>query len=106
MLARSGKLPPREEQFGYEVKWDGIRSVVFGPRHIELQGRNFTDFTPRYPEVRDLGRALGARRVVLDGEIVAFDDEGRPNFERLQARMHLGSESAVGAACATYRPPT
>ena len=33
--------------------------------------------------------------MVLDGEIVAFDDEGRPSFERLQARMHLASDSAV-----------
>jgi bifunctional non-homologous end joining protein LigD len=96
MLARSGKLPPREEQFGFEVKWDGIRTVAFCDHgHIELQGRNFTDFTPRYPEVRELARSLGARRVVLDGEVVAFDEEGRPSFERLQARMHLGSESAV-----------
>ena len=63
--------------------------------HIELQGRNLSDFTPRYPEVRELARSLGARRVVLDGEIVAFDDEGRPSFERLQARMHLASDSAV-----------
>ena len=96
MLARSGKLPPREEQFGFEVKWDGIRTVAFCDHgHIELQGRNFTDFTPRYPEVRELARSLGARRVVLDGEVVAFDEEGRPSFERLQARMHLASESAV-----------
>ena len=95
-MARSGKLPPREDQFGFEVKWDGIRTVAFCDHgHIELQGRNFSDFTPRYPEVRELARSLGARRVVLDGEIVAFDDEGRPSFERLQARMHLASDSAV-----------
>jgi bifunctional non-homologous end joining protein LigD len=96
MMARSGKLPPREAQFGFEVKWDGIRTVAFCDHgHIELQGRNFSNFTPRYPEVRELARSLGARRVVLDGEIVAFDDEGRPSFERLQARMHLASDSAV-----------
>ncbi len=96
MMARSGKLPPRENQFGFEVKWDGIRTVAFCDHgHIDLQGRNFSDFTPRYPEVRELARSLGARRVVLDGEIVAFDDEGRPSFERLQARMHLASDSAV-----------
>ena len=59
------------------------------------QGRNVTDFTPRYPEVRELARSLGSRRVVLDGEVVAFDDEGRPSFERLQSRMHLASDSAV-----------
>jgi bifunctional non-homologous end joining protein LigD len=96
MLARSGQLPRDEERWGFEVKWDGIRTVVFCDHgHIELQGRNFSDFTPRYPEVRELARALGARRVILDGEIVAFDEQGRPSFERLQSRMHLGSDSAV-----------
>jgi bifunctional non-homologous end joining protein LigD len=96
MLARSGPLPRDEERWGFEVKWDGIRTVVFSDHgHVELQGRNFSDFTPRYPEVRELGRALGAGRVILDGEIVAFDEQGRPSFERLQSRMHLGSESAV-----------
>jgi bifunctional non-homologous end joining protein LigD len=96
MLARSGKLPRNEEDYGFEVKWDGIRTVVFSDHgHITLQGRNFSDFTPRYPEVRELSRELGARRLILDGEIVAFDDEGRPSFERLQSRMHLASDSAV-----------
>ena len=96
MLARSGKLPRDEKNYGFEVKWDGIRTVLFSDHgHISLQGRNFTDFTPRYPEVREFSRAQGARRLILDGEIVAFDDEGRPSFERLQSRMHLASDSAV-----------
>jgi bifunctional non-homologous end joining protein LigD len=96
MLARSGQLPRDEAKWGFEVKWDGIRTVAFLDHgHITLQGRNFTDFTPRYPEVRPLARELGARRVILDGEIVAFDAEGRPSFERLQTRMHLASDSAV-----------
>ena len=96
MLARSGQLPRNERDYGFEVKWDGIRTVLFSDHgHITLQGRNFTDFTPRYPEVREFSRAQGARRLILDGEIVAFDDEGRPSFERLQSRMHLASDSAV-----------
>jgi bifunctional non-homologous end joining protein LigD len=96
MLARPGELPRDEAKWGFEVKWDGIRTVAFLDHgHITLQGRNFTDFTPRYPEVRELARRLGARRVILDGEIVAFDSEGRPSFERLQTRMHLASDSAV-----------
>ncbi|HEU0025164.1 MAG TPA: non-homologous end-joining DNA ligase, partial [Thermoleophilaceae bacterium] len=57
--------------------------------------RNFTDFTPRYPELRELSRELGSRRLVLDGEVVALDEEGRPSFERMQSRMHLVSDSAV-----------
>jgi bifunctional non-homologous end joining protein LigD len=96
MMARSGELPRDEQSYGFEVKWDGIRTVCFLDHgHIALQGRNFSDFTPRYPEVRDLARELGARRLILDGEVVAFDAEGRPSFERLQTRMHLASDSAV-----------
>jgi bifunctional non-homologous end joining protein LigD len=96
MLARSGKLPRDEDRYGFEVKWDGIRTIAFCDHgHLYLQGRNFTDFTPRYPELRELPRTLGARRLVLDGEVVALDEEGRPSFERLQSRMHLASESAV-----------
>jgi bifunctional non-homologous end joining protein LigD len=96
MMARSGPLPPDERNWGFEVKWDGIRTICFLDHgHITLQGRNFSDFTPRYPEVRELARAVGARRLILDGEVVAFDDHGRPSFERLQTRMHLASDSAV-----------
>jgi len=96
MLAHSGRLPRQEERWGFEVKWDGIRTVLFCDHgHLSLQGRNFTDFTPRYPEVRALARELGAHRIVLDGEVVAFDEQGRPSFERLQARMHLASDAAV-----------
>src|SRR3954451_25460214 len=99
MLARPGELPRDEGKWGFEVKWDGIRTVAFLDHgHITLQGRNFTDFTPRYPEVRELARRLGARRVILDGEVVAFDSEGRPSFERLQSRMHLASDAAVRRA--------
>ena len=96
MLARTGKLPRDELNYGFEVKWDGIRALLFCDHgHPRLQGRNFTDFTPRYPELRGLGAALGARRVILDGEVVALAEDGRPSFERLQARMHLASDSAV-----------
>ena len=96
MKARTGGLPPDDERWGYEVKWDGIRVVLLSDHgHVRLQGRNLRDFTSRYPEVRAIGPELGARRIVLDGEVVAFDEEGRPSFERLQMRMHLASESAV-----------
>jgi bifunctional non-homologous end joining protein LigD len=96
MLARNGDLPRDDESYGYEIKWDGVRAVAHvDAGHVTLTGRNGTDFTPRYPEVRAMADALGSRRLVLDGEIVAFDSEGRPSFERLQSRMHLASDSAV-----------
>jgi bifunctional non-homologous end joining protein LigD len=96
MLARTGDLPPDDGRWAYEIKWDGVRAIgyVDGGR-LRLASRNGRDITPRYPELRELGRALAGREAVLDGEVVAFDAEGRPSFQRLQSRMHLTSEHAV-----------
>ncbi len=96
MLARPGRLPRDDSAHGYEIKWDGVRAIAHvDAGHLSLTGRNGTDFTPRYPEIRELADDQGARRLVLDGEVVALGSDGRPSFERLQSRMHLGSDSAV-----------
>ena len=96
MLAKVGKLPRDDAAYAYEVKWDGVRAIAHvDAGHVTLTGRRGTDFTPRYPEVRAMADALGARRLILDGEVVAFDGDGRPSFELLQSRMHLASDSAV-----------
>ena len=96
MLARLAKLPKEDEGWAYEIKWDGIRAIAYlQPGRMRLESRNLNELTAQYPELRGLVRALGAHEVVLDGEIVAFDDEGRPSFERLQQRMHQTSESAI-----------
>jgi bifunctional non-homologous end joining protein LigD len=95
MMARLADLPG-EDGWGFEIKWDGIRAILYarGGR-IRVQNRNLRDITSRYPELRELGRALGAQEAVLDGEIVALDEEGKPSFGLLQRRMHVASESAV-----------
>ena len=96
MLARPGPLPRDDGRWAYEVKWDGVRAIGYceGGR-LRLASRNGRDITPRYPELRELGRALGSREAILDGEVVAIGEDGRPSFQRLQRRMHLTSESAV-----------
>jgi bifunctional non-homologous end joining protein LigD len=96
MLARTGDLPADDDRWAYEIKWDGVRAIAYvdGGR-LRLEARSGRDITPRYPELRELGRALAGREAVLDGEVVAFDPEGRPSFQRLQSRMHLTSEHAV-----------
>jgi bifunctional non-homologous end joining protein LigD len=96
MLARPGKLPPREEEWAFEVKWDGVRAIAYAqPGRLRLESRNLREITDSYPEVRGLIRDLGMHEAVFDGEIVAFDDRGRPSFERLQHRMHVTSAAAV-----------
>jgi bifunctional non-homologous end joining protein LigD len=82
--------------WGFEFKWDGIRALahVEGGR-VRLLSRSGEDVTPRYPEIHAMGRALGSREVILDGEVVALDEKGRPSFEEIQQRMGLTSESEI-----------
>ncbi len=96
MLAGAGSLPARDDGWSFEVKWDGVRAIAYAqPGRLRLESRNLRDITPGYPEVRGVLGDLGMREVVLDGELVAFDDAGKPSFERLQRRMHVTAPSAV-----------
>ncbi|HEY3725968.1 MAG TPA: DNA ligase D [Solirubrobacteraceae bacterium] len=96
MLAGAGELPRSQKNWSFEVKWDGVRAIAYvKPGRLRMESRNLREITDSYPEVRGLLRDLGMREVVLDGEIVAFDERGRPSFERLQRRMHVTSASAV-----------
>ena len=104
MLATSGELPPDDDGWAYELKWDGVRTSAYlsGGRLLRLISRSGKDVTVAYPELRGLGPAAGRRQIVLDGEIVAFD-RGRPSFEALQPRMHV--TSAPEAAELARRTP-
>ncbi|MBB4665246.1 DNA ligase D [Conexibacter arvalis] len=104
MLAKAGELPSQAEdaRWGYEVKWDGIRALLWSDHgHVTIRSRTQREIGDRYPEIRPIGRALAAAQaleVVLDGEIVALDEQGKPSFERLQSRMNAGSEAAIRRA--------
>jgi len=94
MLARLGSLPRDDERWAYEIKWDGVRAIAYSsPGELRLESRNLNDITHKYPELRRIGRALGSHSAVLDGEIVALDESGRPSFSALQQRMQLSSEA-------------
>src|SRR4051794_3135296 len=101
MLARLSTLPAErdDDKYGYEIKWDGVRAVAYvtkkGATHLE--SRNLNDVTRQYPEAAAVGQALTGHAAVLDGEVVAFDEHGRPSFERLQGRIHLTGAAAIGA---------
>jgi bifunctional non-homologous end joining protein LigD len=96
MKATLSKLPPDEASWGFEIKWDGVRAIAYcEPGHLRLESRNLREITSQYPEVRGVLEELGAREAVLDGELVAFEEGGRPSFQRLQTRMHVVSESEV-----------
>ncbi|HET6817452.1 MAG TPA: non-homologous end-joining DNA ligase [Mycobacteriales bacterium] len=89
-------VPADDDKWAYEFKWDGVRATVYieGGRPRVLS-RNDRDVTSSYPELRALAASLSARQVVLDGEIVAMDEQGRPSFGALQSRMHVTNAAQV-----------
>lgn len=92
MMATLSTLPADEADYAFEYKWDGIRAICFADgKSMRFQSRNLLDVSMRYPELAPLSRALGKRRLVLDGEIVALDEHGRPDFNLLQRRMQVGA---------------
>ncbi|PWR06515.1 DNA ligase [Micromonospora acroterricola] len=93
MLATSGALPGGPG-WGYEFKWDGVRAIGYVAGGVRLLSRNDRDVTRAYPELDELARLLTGRQAVLDGEIVALDGRGRPDFSALQHRMHVRTPSA------------
>jgi bifunctional non-homologous end joining protein LigD len=93
MKATAGELPHGDDWL-HEIKWDGMRLIVCidrtdDERPLRLTSANGKDATDSYPELAGLADALGVGSAVLDGEVVAFDDSGRPDFGRLQQRMHV-----------------
>jgi bifunctional non-homologous end joining protein LigD len=93
MLACAG-APPSGTGWAFEFKWDGVRAIaaVAGDRS-RLYSRNGNDITDGYPELAALRGLIGARRVLLDGEIVTMGAAGRPDFGLLQQRMHVRTPS-------------
>lgn len=82
------EFPADEEDYGWELKWDGLRAVAYvSGGAVRLVSRNEKEMAGSYPELAVLARCVGAP-VILDGEIVALHDE-RPDFGLLQSRMHV-----------------
>lgn len=93
MLAESGTmgLVRALRDSWIEIKWDGIRALgTWTDGRMTLHARSGTDITARYPEITADGAPhLAVDDAIIDGEIVALDNSGRPSFSRLQHRMHL-----------------
>ncbi len=108
MLATPGTLPPaaQDARWAYETKQDGQRAVVYleGDGELLLRARSGEDITAAYPELRPLGGALGSTSAVLDGEILALDEQGRADFQLLQSRMGLAHAPARAARMAARTP--
>jgi bifunctional non-homologous end joining protein LigD len=87
MLGTLGALPTGGG-WAYEYKWDGVRAIVYAqPGGVRVMSRNERDVTLSYPDI--VAAVPGDRQLILDGEVVAPDRDGRPSFARLQRRMNV-----------------
>lgn len=100
MLCQTADAPFSSKDWVYELKWDGFRMMAHGGAgQARLRYRSGLDPTDRYPELTSAIRALPIPDLILDGEIVALDAEGKPDFHKLsfRAQMHRTSEIARAA---------
>jgi bifunctional non-homologous end joining protein LigD len=99
MLAELWTEAFNDDRWRFEPKLDGIRTLAYvstdGTRLLSRTGR---DQSSQYPELDNLAEYVNALSAVIDGEIVAEDDRGRPSFEQLQQRMNLSSPREIQRA--------
>jgi bifunctional non-homologous end joining protein LigD len=89
-MGSTGAVPDGDD-WAFEIKWDGYRTIVHvADGRVRLQSTAGHDVTDRWPEFSGLAGAVNALSAILDGELVVFDDDGRPRFELAQ-RSGVGS---------------
>jgi bifunctional non-homologous end joining protein LigD len=101
MLAESVEKAFDGAEWLFEIKWDGYRAIAFiDGGKVRLVSRNQNDLTPRYPELKEMAKFVQAKTAILDGEVVALDEEGKASFSLMQQRTGFrpGGRRAVGNA--------
>jgi len=112
MLAVSADTPPEgpgpegsgKDDWLYEIKWDGMRVILFlEKKKVRLVTRRGNDCARQFPELTVAHQSLAAHQAVVDGEVVALDERGRPSFSLLQPRIMAADAGAI-AHLARTRP--
>jgi bifunctional non-homologous end joining protein LigD len=93
MMAQLVRDPFDGDDWLFEVKWDGHRCLAaLEAETTRLTSRTSRAVTGQFPEFENLHRQLAARNAVVDGEVIALDQDGRPSFQRMQDRFHRSPE--------------
>jgi bifunctional non-homologous end joining protein LigD len=104
MLATAVDAPFDDPNWLFELKWDGYRALarIDAKGTLELISRNGNDFAPKFPELASLPEAFSERPVIVDGELVVLDGDGKPSFQGLQERLDRYGRSAPEKHPVTY----
>jgi DNA ligase D-like protein (predicted ligase)/DNA ligase D-like protein (predicted polymerase)/DNA ligase D-like protein (predicted 3'-phosphoesterase) len=99
MLAQPARELPASDDYLYEVKWDGLRALVFlDEGQMRIHGRKGMDLAPQFPELLAAEQSFRATSAVFDGEIVCLDSAGKPDFANVIQRMQQKAEGAIERA--------
>jgi bifunctional non-homologous end joining protein LigD len=92
-----------KNQYLFDTKWDGVRCLAYvDSGNVTLRNRRGVSITARYPEIADaLQRQFADRSIVLDGELVCFGDDGKPDFHRIARRDQSSRPSVINAGART-----
>ena len=94
-LALLKPKPPHGDEWSYEIKWDGYRIALhIEPGRVRIITRGGHDWTHRFPAIADAARELGPATMILDGEAVVLDEQGRSDFGLLQNSLGATGKAA------------
>ena len=104
MLATLVDDPFSDPDWLFETKWDGMRAVCFLDHgKARFVSRNQNELTAQYPELANIADGIDGSRAILDGEIVALDEQGVSRFQLLQSRMGRKNKAEIGRLAARTR---
>ena len=96
MLSDSAIRPPVGDEYIYELKWDGIRAMIYlEDGQVRIVSRNQNDITAQFPELQIGEKAFRATCAVFDCEIVSLNAEGKPVFKKVINRLMSRGESSI-----------
>lgn len=96
MLANARKTVPKSSHYQYEIKWDGIRVLVYVQGdELKIYSRSGRDISKHFPELTEARKEFEIESGIFDGEIVVLDKSGKPIFSEAISRMHTIGESSI-----------
>lgn len=99
MLASMGEKIPQNASYFHEIKWDGIRVLIEKKgKYVKITSRNGNDLTDKFPKIVEAFSTQEPQEIIADGEIVALNPDGTPNFSKVVGRMHLTGKDSISKA--------
>ena len=96
MLVEQQKNVPTNDKYFFEIKWDGIRTIVIvQDDEIKIYSKSGRDLSSKFPELVADRKKILISNGIFDGEIVCIDEQGRPEFSKIISRMHSTGETSI-----------